>query len=133
MGTLVKQLKPSDEVDVIYDTPKDYVATTTTASVLAKAGFGECELESDEGGSGGVESLVVKTLEDYNIIRHAAGCKQVETIMGRPPKAEDKRASETIQLRVTAAQKAAYSKAAWRSPNLSDWIKSTLDAAAKAT
>jgi hypothetical protein len=47
--------------------------------------------------------------------------------MGRPPSPDSAR--ETIQLRVTAARKAAYVRAA--GDNLSGWIVGNLDRAAK--
>jgi uncharacterized protein (DUF1778 family) len=54
--------------------------------------------------------------------------------MGRPPKRADKLLSERLEIRVDAAEKAAYDRAAEAAGvERSDWIRDTLNAAAKRT
>ncbi|HEX3856100.1 MAG TPA: hypothetical protein VHY30_02255 [Verrucomicrobiae bacterium] len=135
---LVKHLKPSHEVTVIHDTPHAFHSTKITASELVAANFGDLELESDEEGQDDKNedaTLVLASLDDYNLVRAAVGGQRVLPVMGRPPLPETKRASEQIQLRVTAEQKKSYTAAAARARrmNVSEWIKDTLDTAAAKT
>jgi uncharacterized protein (DUF1778 family) len=52
--------------------------------------------------------------------------------MGRPPKSGDEPLGERLELRVTAGEKSGYDQAAEVSGmERSDWIRATLNAAAK--
>ncbi len=52
--------------------------------------------------------------------------------MGRPPKSGDKPMGERLEIRVDAAEKTAYEQAADAAGmDRSDWIRATLNAAAK--
>lgn len=56
----------------------------------------------------------------------------METKRGRPPKPDGERAEEVFQIRLTAADKAAWREAAERAgESLAAWIRDRLDKAAK--
>jgi hypothetical protein len=56
----------------------------------------------------------------------------MKTRMGRPPKSGKKPMGERLEIRVSAAEKAAYDRAASGAKmERSDWIRATLNAAAK--
>ena len=135
---LIKNLKPSHEVTVIHDTPHSpygFLSVTITAAELVAAKFGDKKLEPDDEGdnTGEDATLILESLDDFNLVKAAVGGERVSPVMGRPPLQESERASEQIQLRVTAEQKKAYKAAAARARcfNVSQWIKGTLDVAAK--
>jgi uncharacterized protein (DUF1778 family) len=57
----------------------------------------------------------------------------MKTRMGRPPKA-DKSMGERLEIRIDATEKAAYDRAAKAAGvERSDWVRATLNAAAKRT
>ena len=65
----------------------------------------------------------------WNFVRTVIG---MEKRMGRPPKSGDKAMIDRLEIRIEAAEKAAYDEAA-RSAGMdrSDWIRHVLNAAAK--
>jgi hypothetical protein len=133
---LIKQLKPGHEITVIFDTPHGFHSLQTTAAKLVAAKFGEKKLTTDDEDFQTDEddaTLILNTLEDYNLIKAVDGGGLVSSVMGgRPKLAENDRASQQLQIRVTALQKEAYAKAADDYMlSVSEWAKRILDAAAK--
>lgn len=133
---LIKHLKPGHEVTVILDLPHGFHTVTTTAAVLVTANFGNEKLEprhEDDYQGGDDAVLILKSLDEYNLIKAAIGGECVSSVMGRPRLAETERASQQMQFRVTTLQKESYAKAAaWdRCFSVSEWAKGILDAAAK--
>ncbi len=56
----------------------------------------------------------------------------MKTRMGRPPKSGDKPMGERLEIRLEAGEKATYDRAARiAGQDRSDWIRATLNAAAK--
>ncbi len=56
----------------------------------------------------------------------------METRMGRPPKGGDVPMAERLEIRITAAEKQAFDEAARQAElERSDWIRQTLNAAAR--
>ena len=122
----VSELRRDEEVTILLDVEDSLLLFETTAGELVDKGFGqlayECEdLEVD------VPTVCAKSLKEFDALKAVFGKtsakREVWKKLGRPVLPEEKRASQQIQLRVTADRKQFYTAIALSNHmNLSEWI-----------
>ena len=122
----ISELPEDEEVCVLLDVNDSLLHFQTTAGDLVAKGFGalefECEdVDADE------PTILVKSLKEFDALRAVFGKPSAKRLvwqkLGRPVLPAEKRASQQIQLRVTASRKEHYAAIAKASGlNLSEWM-----------